>query len=251
MKPTIKFNNEEELATYFQKYLKDNGFDCYPEVVFDRFSGRPDIVAVKEEKVYVFECKMNFGLSVVSQAYRWFSHYNPNYGFPDYIYTVTPYKKSSKRRNDLLDDVMKENGIGHIMIGDPRVNRMWLFDGSKHFYNKDIHSVLDAKPQKDNEKYSRILQEQLYDDMKEANAGTTGTEIMTPFKRTMNRVKEVMQDGVARTARDVLPLVKEIGGHHYASDNSFCQQVRKLHHLAELKETQKDGKIHYVYERKS
>lgn len=251
MKPTIKFKNEEELATYFQNYLEDNGFDCYPEVVFDRFGGRPDIVAVKDEKVYVFECKMNFGLSVVTQAYRWFSHYNASYGFPDYIYTVTPYKKSSKRRNDLLDDVMREHGIGHIMVGDPRVGRMWTFDGSNHFYDRDIHSVLDAKQQKLGQKNSVILVEQLYDDMKESNAGTTGAEIMTPFKRTMNRVKEVMKDGVARAPKDMIPLIEEIGGHHYGSNSSFYAQVRKLYHLADLKVTQKDGKTYYVYERES
>ncbi|MBF84587.1 MAG: hypothetical protein CL489_08945 [Acidobacteria bacterium] len=240
-----KFNNEEELAAYFQNYLESKGFDCYPEVVFDIFSGRPDIVAVKNNKIYVFECKMNFGLNVVTQTFRWFNRYKPSYGFPDYIYAVTPYKKSASRRNELLDSVMKQNGIGHIMVGDPRVGRAKMFDGSTHFYEKDIHSVLDAKPQRKGQEYGKVLIEQLYDDMKDANAGTTGTEIMTPFKRTMNRVKEIMQDGVARTPKDMLPLIEKIGGHHYSSNSSFYSQVRKLYHLADLKVVQKDGKIHY------
>jgi len=81
---------------------------------------------------------------------------------------------------------------------------------------------------------AKQLMSLLNPDMRIATPGARGGEaaFMTPFRRTMGLVEQLMADGQERHIADIVRWVNKNGGHHYSSDsaarNSLSQQLDRL-----------------------
>lgn len=65
------FKTEVELAAVVKKHLEKQGWDVYPEV--ELYSGGPrcDLVALKGEKLWAIECKLQISKAALKQTARW------------------------------------------------------------------------------------------------------------------------------------------------------------------------------------
>ena len=65
------FTKETELAAVVKNHLEKQGWDVYPEVGVYTGSARCDLVAVKGEKTWAIECKLNDIVGVYNAARKW------------------------------------------------------------------------------------------------------------------------------------------------------------------------------------
>ena len=65
------FKTEVELAAVVKKHLEKQGWDVYPEVGIYTGSARCDLVAIKGEKTWAIECKLNDIVGVYNAARKW------------------------------------------------------------------------------------------------------------------------------------------------------------------------------------
>jgi len=99
---------ETDLAKHVVKYLRQNGWTVYQEVVMGYGGNRADIVAVKDNVVWVIEAKVNFGFAVLAQAERWLAWTN--------CVSVAVPRVSYSEGRTLGRRIAKDLGIGVIDV---------------------------------------------------------------------------------------------------------------------------------------
>lgn len=63
--------SEKDLAKEVVSWLKKNNYEVYQEVQVFAYGQIADIVAVKDNRIWVIETKTSFGLKVLEQAHSW------------------------------------------------------------------------------------------------------------------------------------------------------------------------------------
>lgn len=235
---------ETELARVLDQWLHQHAWETYPEVVLQGFPGRPDLIATRNGICQVLECKTSLTLGVIEQATRWHRLERlEQVGLPHIVWVAVPSPRG--RRNELLDYLLSQFGIGVITVKKTPAVR-WPGGMSKRGgverkrheeFRAQSYQIAQAKVPRivpGSRRAAKQLMSLLNPDMRIATPGARGgeTAFMTPFRRTMGLVEQLMADGQERHIADIVRWVNENGGHHYSSDsaarNSLSQQLDRL-----------------------
>lgn len=190
-----KKHNELEIATAIIAWLTDNGWDVYQEVQPRQFSRRADIVALKDEKVWVIETKTSLGLYVIAQAYYWNVDYR-SVGVP-----------GGKRADDV------SRGFAKIIL---RKFNMGLFEVKQMFSNYVLtaHNVIEPK-QNEHLFDKSVILGALTDEHKYLlPAGSKGGGYVTEYRLSIEKVKEFIKNNPGTT---MLEITNALGKLHYSN----------------------------------
>tara|TARA_Y100001956_G_scaffold78219_1_gene89664 strand:+ start:2005 stop:2946 length:942 start_codon:yes stop_codon:yes gene_type:complete len=253
---------ETEIAEIARRFFSQKGYKLYPEVTTDIFPGRPDWVAVKETICAVVECKSSLSYGVIEQLARWpiyvgamqDSEYVRNkdkYGIPHLLIAFTG-EGGSSRMADLKEEILKQYRIGYYVVKREPCDFEWykrssyrrgIKEGDFHSMCDTIHECfLDGFRYTVTERMSPRIQpgsrhtahniiSQLNDDMMIGQAGAAGGQgtYMTPFKRTMVKVRDILAKGGEYHISEIITrLNNDFGGHHYSSDSSATSSLPAL-----------------------
>lgn len=243
--------DESEIAKVAMYFLENNGWDVYPEVVIDVFGGRPDYVCVKNSLCQVVECKKTLSYPVIEQLARWQidaekrKEWGGSVAIP-HLLTAFVARTSQQKGgiSDLKRIFLEKYRIGVFSVSK-RMNLRTLNKSGEPYlsccmddywhivwgdYEYQIRQEVMPKIQVGSRRTAQLIIESLDDDMKIATSGVKGgeTDYMTPFKRTMNRVKKVLSDGKERHIQDIIDEIRPLGGHHYCSDKVASSSISKF-----------------------
>ena len=161
-----------------------------------------DIVAVKDEKVWVIECKCSFGLQVLAQADYW-RHY------ADYLSIATP-----SRNHGRLDSRV----VTFLNMGWIETEHGCEWRNEDKYVAKEIIKAVHVPRQ--GEYIKNCLRKQHKD---WAKAGNADGKKFSSFQYT----KQMMIDYLKKNPRsDMKTIVKNIN-HHYHSDNAAIGSLRQ------------------------
>lgn len=218
---SYKFKSEEEFAEIIVKWLKSNGWEVYQEVQLNRHAGSiADIVALKDGKYWIIECKLNFGFNVMSQADEW------RY-FANYVSVAIPYTNKTLFRVKLC----KLLNIGVLTV----IYNQWLRDQSidKHWQvNEDLKALEQEL------KYKSLINQLTEKHKTFAKAGNNYSKRITPFKLTVEKLVNYVKENNGSLLREV---VKKID-HHYSTNNSAKTNLAEMINRDIIKELYLDRK---------
>jgi len=242
-------DDEAEIAKVAKVFFEINNWNMFPEVVIQVFNGRPDFIAVKNNFLCkAVECKTSLSYPVIEQLARWQldakkrleSKYSLNVAVPHLL--VAFVNKGSAGLSDLKKHILKEFRIGVYCVSKEMYWNVFNKDRTTPFFESEnsdywklvidewVYTIsLEVSPrvQPGSRKTAQKIIDLLNDDMKCTDAGLKGSEadFMTPFKRTMNRVEQILSDGKERHIQTIINEMKLIGGHHYSSDKAACNNI--------------------------
>lgn len=182
--------SETELAATVVSWLIKRSWTVYQEVQAHAYDRIADIVAEKDGRAWVIECKTSFGWAVIEQAEGWI-------GTAHHVSVAVPVGSGPKwgRGAKVADYLMKMLGIG------------WLSVGS------DVHEHLLPK---DQEVSSLILRCCTEEHKTFARAGNANGHRLTPFSMTCRNVLAFVRQHPGCTAKELVAGVKT----HYRDENS-------------------------------
>lgn len=267
MPNTLPKMKEIEIAKIAQMYFEQRGWDLFPEVVIKGFSGRPDFVGKKHSLCAAIECKQTLSYPVIEQVTRW-RHDRDECLERDYTHSrikaiphlLMAFTGSNTKPLALLKkEILKAHRIGFYEVRRKSMPDDYLrgksykpknpYDAKTpklgRFYDRGLSTsycqwknfewtvdeVVAPKLQEGSRKTAINILEQLNDDMKSATAGASGREggFMTPFKRTMLAVVEILNKGGQYHMVDIMNALNEdFGGHHYSSDKIARSSIPKF-----------------------
>jgi hypothetical protein len=186
---------EKEIAVPIIAWLEEQHWDVYQEVNFNR-STRADIVAVRDNKLWIIETKTSFTLSVLEQAHRWPSDFR-SIGVPrakredrNFAYSIASYLK-----------------LGVIEVSGNYVDE-----------------VQNAPFMRINHGFAKQMMLRLYPEHKTSlMAGSKGGGYFTPYKQTMDRVRRFINQHPGCTIKEIY---EDIGRGHYSSGSSAKSCIR-------------------------
>lgn len=193
---------ESDLMEYVRSDFKKLGYETYAEVPMKGGgSKRCDMYARNETPnseqyghTIVFEAKLSFNFKVIEQAYYWKK-------FAHQCYIVVPTSIKNKSTRVFAREVCKKLGIGVIEVN---------VKNNKYFVTVKSENILNPKIPK------------LYDEQKKILSSNSTNTYITPFKVTVMKINEYMED---KTQSTIIDLVKNIN-HHYKSPNSACRSIK-------------------------
>ena len=195
-----QFNSEEEFAEVVVKWLKQNGWEVYQEVQDRAYSGIADIVAKKDNKYWIIECKLNFGFKVMAEADGWKCCAN-------YISVAVPSSKT---------DMFRRRICSLLDIGVLRV--------SKHFYKENEFKIEEYLIAKEQTVCHKGLINALTEKHKTyAKAGNNYGKRITPFSNTVDALTSLVKENPGILLKEA---VKKIS-HHYSTNNSAYACIRR------------------------
>lgn len=186
---------EKELAIPIIKWLEEQHWDIYQEVTFNR-STRADIVAVRDNKLWIIETKTSFTLSVLDQARRWPVDFR-SVGVP----------RAKREDRSLAYDI-----ASYLKLGVIEVSGDW------------VDEVRRAPFMRINHGYAKTMIEKLRPEHKTSlMAGSKGGGYFTPYKQTMDMVRRSIAKNPGCTIRDIF---NDIGKGHYSTGSSARSCIR-------------------------
>ncbi len=206
---------EADVAQEAMRHFTEDGWDCYPEVEIP-YGGRADIVATRpfpfmphRTCVHIIECKTSWTLSLLEQAMQ-------RIAFANYVTIIAPTQIGR-----FYERLCQQHGIGVMKF--EREYKQFKYHLRLPLRIDEIRSL---KPRPIRHKRpnvglgpTRIVQS-LHDDMKRYMPGTQASSgYSTPWRRTMDRAAEFVQENPGCTVNDVLAGCE----HHYANDSSARQ----------------------------
>lgn len=251
----IPIQTEAEIAVIAKIFLELNNWSLYPEVDIDIFNGRPDYVGVKNGTLCkVIECKKSLSYPLIEQLARWQidadkrkewqeKGYNSDIAVPHLLVAFTA--RSNSGISSLKHIILKKYRIGVYTLSKREIFRrqndtspMTYLSTSTDGFWKLIHGNMEYEIRLEvsptiipgSRQTAHKIISRLNEDMLIAQAGVKGgeTEYMTPFKRTMNRVRDVLDDGKERHIQHIINDIKPLGGHHYCSDKVAMASIAKF-----------------------
>jgi hypothetical protein len=210
------FLRETDIAKSSIDYLTDLQWDIYQEVQPYSGSACADIVAIQGPIAWVVECKVNAGLRVIEQAYRW-------KGWANMVSIAVPNASPIVRR------VCEMLGVGVLQ---------------RQHYDATMFEAVRPQVVR---KTSRRLREALRPAHKTyCAAGTSGGGQWTPFKDTCRNVLRTARrhpDGIS-----IKKLVEKTTT-HYSSTSSARQCLRRwiAQGIVPGVEMRRDGRRIYIY----
>lgn len=223
-----KFTSETELAQIVMDWMTADGWDCFPEAQFHAYSKRADIAAARFGFLHVVECKRSMSLALLAQAQAWI-------GRAHYVSIAVPAGCRTSNGSFLAEKWCKSLGIGVFMVNrggtlygkerEPVYVREWPR------LNRAAHR--DAK--------TRIGQ--LHEDMKQYAPGAKAG-YSSPYRRTMDRVREFIQAMPGCTVKDILDNCS----HHYLCDATARSCIPKnLMTIEKGIRAERDGRMWRFY----
>jgi len=182
---------ETELASVVVSWLSDQHWDVYQEVQFTQGGGIADIVAVRNEIIWIIECKTSYCIDVLEQATRWGVHYRS---------VAVPWSRA--HRNYAVAEYFFKVGVLDV---SETVTEMVLAPMFIH----GKQGVRQAKQYKD----SLLELHKTF-----CPAGSKGSQHLTPYKITMTEVRKVIEQNPGCTVGFVY---EQLGKMHYSSKQSF------------------------------
>lgn len=252
MTRALKFNDEAEIAEVARAFFELKGWKLYPEVVIDFFNGRPDYMGVKNGTLcQSIECKKTLTYPVIEQLARWQidadkrrewqkNGYESRIAIPHLL--VAFVGRTSGRVSDLQKLLLEQYRIGVYSIEkqlawgrkaenatsayfETSSDDYWVLTLNGFSYH--IREEVAPKIQPGSRKTAHRIIEAMNPDMDCVDAGQSGKAggYMTPFKRTMNKVREILSDGKERHAQHIVDELNKNGGHHYCSDKVAMNSI--------------------------
>lgn len=197
---------EEDLTEFVRKDLDALGYITYAEVLA-KGTGSPrcDMIARIEDKnhkeygkVLAFESKLAFNFSVLNQANYYVSNKKAN---ETYIICPTTFKKVKTRK--FAREVCKLLGIGVIEVN---------IKTGKYFMTVKPKFIDKINPPK------------LYEEQKFIKASNAQNKYMTPFKATVSKIVQYMED---KDSEILLNIIKSVE-HHYSSDMNAIKNIKNM-----------------------
>ena len=198
-KKKILFKSESELAESIVIWLTSQGWTVYKEVKPHKLNEVADIVAIKNDKIWIVETKLAYGTKVLEQAHKW----------QKYADLVSIGVQRTYNKNTVLDFFLKEKGIG----------RFWVAASltSNHGY---VH--MDHSPSINENVKRNVIIESLHENQKLSIAGSVGGGHVTPYSLTIDQIRELLKTG-PKSIYEIVDGIK----HHYANRNSAIQTLCK------------------------
>ena len=194
--------SEENLAEVVVNWLESKNWDVYQEVQFRGYGPVADIVAIKDNQMWMIESKLALGFSVLAQAEKWQCHYRS--------VAVPRATKGNNSARRLAYKVCRDClGIGIMEISPAG----W-----------DVFVVVAPKLQDNVDVIVKRQQAILNPHHKNfAKAGSSGSKHYTPYKQTMLEIKEFITNNPKCTLNDI---IDHVGKAHYASEASAKNGIR-------------------------
>jgi len=209
---------EKEIAGYVVQWLKYQHWDVWQEIRFNRGSNIHDIVAVRNNLLWVIEVKQALSLTVMAQAYKSISHFKS-------IAVPKGNKRHYNKGANFAERVCKAYGIGVILV-DPKYMKEYIkhkrendtFHQYGYWEKMIVKQHLPPSLDRNGHRFMKSNIDQLKQMPKNfCKAGTNGGGYWTPYKQTVNEVKHFLEKHPGATIREIVDGLKE---HHYASDKS-------------------------------
>lgn len=197
-----KFNSESELAESVVIWLKTEGWTVYKEVKPLKFNETADIVAIKDDKIWIIESKLAYGSKVLEQAYNWMK-------YADFVSIAVP---RTYNKNPVLDFFLKEKGIG----------RFWVAPSSSPL-TKYGYVHLDTSPRMNNNTSKQFIINSLREEQKSSIAGSLSGGTVTPYKLTIDQIRALIRANGPQTIHQIVDSIK----HHYANRASAIGTLNK------------------------
>jgi hypothetical protein len=195
------FKSEEEFAEIIVNWLKNDNWTVYQEVERRRGGKVADIVAEKNGKYWIIECKLNCGFSVMCQADNWG-------GYANYVSIAVPLYTM----NEFRKKICKLLNIGIIGVNkkcylknDYEVNR-YLEIPERELTNKHLINKLTEK--------HKIF----------AKAGNNYGHKVTTFNLTVDKLIDYVKNNNGCLLKDAISNIK----HHYSTKSSAFNSLSKL-----------------------
>lgn len=216
-----QFNSEIELAEQIINHLTKMGWEVYQEVQVFSYGNIADIVATRDNIVWVLECKLSLSLSLLEQAHNW----QP---LAHYVSIVVPRKKQNKQHG-FTTQILKHFGIGCFTIR-----------------SMDNAVIERTTPKLNKNTNAEYLQNCLTEQHKTwAKAGNSDGKRYTPFQDTKDQLIRFV------TKTPGLPIKKVIAGikHHYRKDSTARACILQWIHRGIITEVKLKhvGKKYLVY----
>lgn len=193
---------ETELAAPVVAWLNEQNWTVYQEVQFGPMSSIADIVAVRHGILWIIECKVAYGLAVLTQASGWAAHYRS---------VAIPFARE-KRDYQVARDYYRV-GVLEVTAWEPCIRE----------------SVPAPLFLRQNDKWARDRVRRYFPLLTEthktfAQAGSNRHDHLTPYKQTMMDVRKVIEKNPGCTVKF---LYEQLGKMHYASRASFTGNLIK------------------------
>lgn len=266
----VPIKDETELGLVADAFFHAQGWRNYPEVVIPLFNGRPDIIGVKNTLVQAIECKLSLTFPVIEQLARWQLDASLRrelqkagrdcpIAIPHLL--VAFVGRGARAPSPLKQAILDEYRIGiytvskrpcHRYYGSKKKPETPYFSSACDNYwimfipdtdaEYEIRLELPPKIQHGSRKTAHRIIAELNSDMVCAKAGATSSRAgyMTPFKRTMNRVKQLLSDGKERHISQIVQELGALGGHHYSTDRSAESSIAKFIEKFEIAKRSRD-----------
>lgn len=183
---------ETELAKTVIDWLQAEHWDVYQEVQFDQGHAVADIVAVRNNIVWIIECKTAYTFEVLEQASRWPVHYRS---------VAVPWTRSQRNY--------------HVAKHYYRVGVL-LVHGNE--VKEHEPAPLYVRGRKENYVVKLYRKSLLELHKTFAEAGSRAGSHLTPYKLTMMAVRKVIEDN---PGCNIGFLYDTLGRMHYSSKDSF------------------------------
>lgn len=185
---------ETDLARLVIDWLVSQNWNVYQEVQFSSQGCVADIVAERHGILWVIETKTTYGFAVLEQATRWPVHYRS---------VAVPFARER----------------------DYRVAKYYYGVGVIEVFESSVEEIVEApifvKHRYTANHYRNQLQE-LHKTF--AQAGSKGSQHLTPYKNTMIEVRKIVEKNPGCTVKF---LYEQLGIMHYSSASSFKGNLLK------------------------
>jgi len=215
------FNTEEEFAEVIVKWLKKEGWEVYQEVQTSYAGSIADIVAKKDDKYWIIECKLNFGFTVLSQTYAWRN-------FAHYVSVAIPFNSYSPFKRIIAEK---------LNVGILTVSRDWYKDEFRVNNQLMIEQEL---------KHKSVINTLTEKHKTFAKAGNSSGQRLTPFSLTVEKLTELVKSNEGILLKEAIKKIN----HHYAHDRSANNCLSSLINDGTIKElrierTKEGNRVYY------
>lgn len=196
-----KFRSESDLAESIVGWLKNEGWTVFKEVQPIKLSKIADIVAVKDDKIWIIEAKLIYGSKVLEQAFYWSK-------YADFVSIAVP---RTYNKNIVLDFFLKEHGIGRFWVAPSTV-----IENSGYVF-------LDVSPKINDNVLKKYIIESLREEHKLSIAGSSGGGYITPYKITIDQIRNLLKEKGKLSINEIVDSIK----HHYSNRRSAINTLNK------------------------
>jgi len=209
------WGSEADMARVVVGWLEHQGWEVYQEVQIHSYGRCADMVALRDEKLWVIETTLSFTLDLMAQADGW----RP---YTDWISIAVPATKGGRYRESpgrvFARSVLRERGIGIMVVTPPRarwnreaeVNEMVTPRIQEHKPGAQLRTAM---------RQSLVPQQKYF-----AEAGNAAGHRWTPFQDTCMHLRLLVQANPGIELKDAF---KMLGRMHYASVSSAIGSMRK------------------------